>query len=215
MAKFVLVLPGVLAIIVFMGVWYGGSHAQAADQVPSQTPSQISGQVHADVQNSDAIKISPFDFVRQAAEASNEKPSQQRQIRQRGTPAIFANQKPPTGGGPKLQYKQTFAARPGEAQKLYNTLVRKYGPPKSVRGISHVWDIENPDTSHQQSGTVAVILSIEQSGAYELIMDRDRGEDGSATWALPRRTTDSRTSSQISKELPKQAPPRTLLVNPN
>jgi len=207
MTRFVLVLPGVTAIALLVGVACGGVRdAQAADKV--------SDQVRLVAQSPEEIEPSPFDFVRQAAETSNKSSFSQKQVGQIGEPAVFASQKLLNSGEPTLQYNKKFIAKPGEAQKLYKTLVQKYGPPKSVRGTSHVWDIENPSTSHKQSDTVAVILSIEESGAFELIMDRDRGEDGRATWALPRRQMDSRVPSKTSRNSPKPANVRPLLVNP-
>jgi len=198
----------VLAIVLLgAGIWGGGHSAQAADKAPNQ--------VRLAVQSSDDVELSPFDFVLKAAEASDENSPRQKQVRQIGEPAVFANQLRLNNDEPALQYNKKFKAKPGEAQKLYDTLVQKYGPPKSVRGTSHVWDIENPSTSHKQSNTVAVILSIEENGAYELIMDRDRGEDGSATWALPRRKIDNNLPSKTSRKSLKKSRARTLLVNPD
>ena len=127
------------------------------------------------------IKIdqNPFDFVKEITENAG------RYRQSRG----FANAaqhsaKPKSGASLKYQAKDNGSS--GQAQVIYNALVREYGPPKSVRGQSHVWDIENPRKGIIQADMVTVILKMETSGAYELIMDRDRGGNGRATWDATR-----------------------------
>ncbi len=208
MTKSVLHLLYIFAVTVLAGlVWCGSSNAQTADTAPSRAQLAL--------QKPEGLGVDPFEFVRRTAENSDNGLPGQKQARQTGTLAMSARQTQRNDGETMLQYHKTFAARPGEAQKLYNTLVQKYGPPQSVRGNSHIWNIENSNTSHRQSDTVTVILSIRDEGAYELIMDRDRGEDGRATWALPRRKMESPVPAREARNSSKKANARTLLVNPD
>jgi len=125
------------------------------------------------------ITQDPFDFIQEIAENS----ARNQQDQRLGNIAQYSS-KSKFGGS--LKYHKKGSGSPEQAQTIYNALVQKYGPPKSVRGQSHVWDIENPSKSSTQADMVTVILRMEASGAYELIMDRDRGENGRASWDATR-----------------------------
>ncbi len=87
---------------------------------------------------------------------------------------------------PSLKFHQVYTLGKAEERAVYDKLVRTFGPPKSIRGSSHVWDIKNPSAGGKQADVVTIIFKMDGSGRCELIMDRDRGEDGRATWAAPR-----------------------------
>ncbi len=83
----------------------------------------------------------------------------------------------------ELRFNKKYQGSSQQAILAYDSLVKQFGPPKSVRGDSYVWDIENPDKSATQSDLVTVILKMGNSGNYEVLIDRDRGGNGKATWA--------------------------------
>ena len=134
------------------------------------------------------VEDNPFDFVRQTAESQDN--LKHFQNKARGKTFATRNGLNPRANARKtagaLQYRKKFNGSSGEAKILRKTLVAQYGEPKSVRGQSHVWDIENPSRGGAQADIVTIIMQMDKSGDYELIMDRDRGEDGRATWAAPR-----------------------------
>ena len=86
-----------------------------------------------------------------------------------------------------LKFQQTYKLSHAQEQAIYRSLVRAYGQPNSIRGPSHVWDIKNPTSGGRQADMVTIIFKMDGSGNCELVMDRDRGEDGRATWADRRR----------------------------
>ncbi len=157
-------------------------------------------------------KIDAFDFVLQAAQRATH-PENIPGSGQIGKASRFTVvQKTPDA----LQYNKKFTTTPEQAKMLYNTLVQKYGTPKSVRGKDHIWYINSPNsTRHVQSDIMTIILSMEKNGHVELLMDRDRGEDGRATWALPRRKTDNNLSAKTVGKPPMKSKARPLLVNPD
>ncbi len=148
--------------------------ASAQSSTPVQKPifSQISSK-------------NPFDFALNAAENLPE-PGQAQALKYQRSSIRDGRPEVKNVLNAPLQYRKKFRQSPQRAQTLYKTLVQKYGKPKSVRGVSHVWDIKNPDKGGRQADIVTVILKIQKNGSYELIMDRDRGENGLATWAAPR-----------------------------
>lgn len=125
------------------------------------------------------LKQDPFDFIQEIVENSGHN----QQAQDLGNATQYA-EKPQYSAS--LKYHKKDRVPPEQAQAIYNALVHKYGVPKSVRGQSYVWDIENPAKSITQADIVTVILKMENPGSYELIMDRDRGENGRATWDATR-----------------------------
>jgi len=125
------------------------------------------------------LEQNPFDFVQEIVENNG-------QYQQGQNLAKNIAQ----GATPKDKYALKFHKKsngsPQQAETIYNSLVQKYGPPKSIRGQSHVWDIENPEKDSAQADMVTVVLKMDMSGSYELKMDRDRGENGLATWDATR-----------------------------
>jgi len=111
----------------------------------------------------------------------------------------------------QLQHREPVLGGSKQAKQLINELTVKYGEPSSIRGGNHVWTIKNPDKSGVQADVVTIIVSLNPTGNSELIMDRDRGENGLATWALPRRNLQQATPQAKAKQL--QA--KKLLENPN
>lgn len=178
-------LPKVLVVVtVSILMCSGGAYAQLTEKTVSQLnkpePSYIS-------------ESNPFDFAWQAAETpklavGNAQFQKSNAALSSAKSEIRAQSliKRKTA----LQYRRKFSASRNGSQEqsktLYNTLVQKYGAPKSVRGQSHVWDIKNPSRGGQQSDIITIIMKMAKNGDYELIMDRARGEDGRATWATPR-----------------------------
>jgi len=165
-----------------VGIWFCGGVANA------QTASN-KVKLQENIELSYIAELNPFDFVQQEAEnlVSTTKTQQFQKSKSLNKSAQYSA-KARTSSAPKsaLQYRRKFSASSGQSQALYQTLVGKYGQPQSIRGQSHVWDIKNPNRGGTQADIVTVILKMADNGDYELIMDRDRGENGQATWAAPR-----------------------------
>ncbi len=121
----------------------------------------------------------PFDVAQEIMQAAPAKTGKtvQKQMRMRSFTKV----------APKLKFHQRYALDKARQQAIYNELVRRFGPPKSIRGTSHVWDIKNPTAGGRQADILTIIFKMDKNGMSELIMDRDRGMDGRATWAAPRR----------------------------
>lgn len=122
----------------------------------------------------------PFDFALQVAESQGALKRQSKSF-QKTTQGRALPRK-----SLALQYRKKFGGTAEQAQALRKILVAQYGEPKSIRGKSHVWDIENPNSGNGQADIVTIILKMGEVGGYELVMDRDKGGDGRATWAAPR-----------------------------
>lgn len=130
----------------------------------------------------------PFDFALQAVENAEQITRQTgsakvQRLKQYNLSVQKNSQKKQSNA---LQFRKKFNGTPAQSQHLYKALVAQYGEPKSIRGQSRVWDIQNPHKGQNQADIITIILKMEQNGAYELVMDRDRGADGRATWAAPR-----------------------------
>jgi len=151
------------------------------------------------------INENPFEFARNLAESGGASALHSQQPNSIGPEIRQATAKP------QLQYREKAGRSKVQTKRLLEGLTQKFGPPKSVRGANHVWEIENPDTGLSQSKLITIILSVDRNGSSELIMDRNRGEDGRATWALPRREVSQGTSLRKQEQRVKRAP----LVNPD
>ncbi len=110
-----------------------------------------------------------------------------------------------------LKYQKKYTGSPQQAQAVYKSLVGQYGQPKSVRGKSYVWDIKNPSKNSVQADIVTVILKMDTSGTYELVMDRDRGENGRATWDATR-VKKANTKEKVKAKLGKQKKTNSRLI---
>ncbi len=139
-------------------------------------------------------KANPFDFVMEVFEQEkNTNKSLSRNIifqsskqLQGKTGRSFARQYTQPKS-PQLQYKNNLSLSKKQADNILRKLQLQYGKPTSIRGDSYVWDIKNPQASKEQADIVTIIFRKNKTGDYQLIMDRARGGDGKATWALPRR----------------------------
>lgn len=109
-----------------------------------------------------------------------------------------------------LKYTRTLNDSPNQAKDFLETMNQKYGPPKSIRGNNHVWDVGNPNTHHLQAKMVTIIVSYEPNGTSYVVIDRDRGEDGSATYALPRREVPGKARPNSNRRRPAPPPPQSL-----
>ena len=107
-------------------------------------------------------------------------------------------------GTSPLQYRGSLSGGQAQAKTLIENLTLKYGPPTSIRGQSHVWDVENPNAGGAQAKIVTIIVKSGTSGEAALIMDRDRGEDGRATYTAPR----------IAKAAPPKTPTQKPIIDP-
>jgi|GEM_PF-2979083 len=110
-----------------------------------------------------------------------------------------------------LQYRKQINGGAVQAENLIAGLTAKYGAPKSVRGNNYVWEVDNPAQDSLQANVVTIIVTVNEKGKSELVMDRNRGEDGRATWAVPKLKAEQNKSVQASKK--SQAP--ILEENPN
>jgi len=160
------------------------------------------------VEKKTKLAPNPFDFVQGITENAG-------QVSQGRGLANAAQHNAKPENSTSLKYRTTQGSSPGQAQVIYNSLVQQYGPPKSVRGKSHVWDIENPAKSAVQADVVTVILKMEENGTYELVMDRDRGGDGRATWDATRiqKANAKKASAQQKKQ--KKSKPQLILQADN
>lgn len=95
-----------------------------------------------------------------------------------------------------------------QAQTLIKTFTKLYGMPTSQRGNNTVWEIDNTTSStaepskayaHLLAKKTTIIIHTSLSGASHLTIDRERGEDGTASWAVPRRTKSRRHHGQRLK----------------
>ncbi len=141
----------------------------------------------------------PFEFARELVESTG--------VQSLNSVAM----KTPDLAKPQLQYRGKSGQNQAQTDRLLKDLTQKFGPPKSVRGADHVWEVENPNAGLSQSKLITIILSVDGNGGSELIMDRNRGEDGRATWALPRRKLSQETLLHKQQQHVKRAP----LVNPD
>lgn len=166
MAKVFVMLKSMCSVAILAGsvILFSGNLSQAQVVAPFKK-----------TERTIELNQDPFDIIQEVVENSG------RNQQELGLAKNTKSGVKPTFATP-LKYEKKSSGSPEQAQVIYSALVQKYGTPKSVRGQSHVWDIKNPGKSSTQADKVTVILKMGNSGAYELIMDRGRGENGRATW---------------------------------
>ncbi len=186
MSKLLARLGAPIAIIGCATFYSGGALGQ---QVPVKGPMN-------------SVQENPFDYILALAETPN-------LANTSSTAARVARPLKVSRKSADLQTRKPL--RGGQAKSLIENLTLKYGPPKSIRGQNYVWDIANPDAGGRQAKIVTIIVKLNTSGRSELVMDRDKGEDGRATYAAARRA--KQVAAAPKKQIQKQVLDPRLISN--
>ncbi len=157
------------------------------------------------------VEDDPFEFAVQSVEMAAKPPQAGATAEKIGASVGQSGRNQPRKSA-RLKYNKTLDDSPDQAGNYLDIITRKYGPPTSLRGDNHVWDIANTNNQPDQARLVTIMVTYQPAGISGLVIDRRRGEDGSETYALARA---KKERDEKNKQNPNPSRPPPIIVPNN